>query len=99
MTKLKNAVTSASMFVSENGEALRKHYKEVVKTSRGENYAPLFLSEVVEEVKKKVDVGQDLFTLEKIICPFLPASMFNKAVLMLIFDRPKVSQIIDSNNV
>jgi hypothetical protein len=39
-TKLKNAVTSASMFVSENQEVLRKHYKEVTTTSRSANSAP-----------------------------------------------------------
>ena len=59
----------------------------MVTTSRGANAAPLFLPEVVEDVKKKVDVGQDLFTL-KFQIHLLSALMFNRAVLMSIFDRP-----------
>ena len=51
------------MFVSENEEVLRKHYNKVVKTSIGATSAPLFLPEVLEDVKEKVDVGQDVFTL------------------------------------
>lgn len=57
---LKPNVTSATIFVAESAEVLRKHYDEVVK---GVNYlTPLYLPEAwKKDSAADVDVGQDLF--------------------------------------
>ena len=68
--RLKPNVTSATMFVAENAEVLRKHYKQIVKTVN--ILTPLYLSEAGKQVSPAgVDVHQDLFSLRHVFdsCP------------------------------
>ena len=67
--------------LSENGEALRKHYDEVAKTPMGCKSVPLFLQEVEKDVKEELDVGKDLFAL-KYRFSFVQALTFNKPALV-----------------
>jgi len=63
-SRLDASVTSGTMFVKENEEILRKHYKRVVSGASGSLSAPLYLPVDVEKSKEEVDVGQDLFDLK-----------------------------------
>ena len=57
--RLAAEITSSTMFLKENMEILRKHYKEVVKGVK--DPVPLYLPELVQADETKVDVGGDLF--------------------------------------
>ena len=58
--RLKANVTSATMFVAENTEVLRKHYEQIVETD--DNPVPLYLPEAWKQASAAtLDVGQDLF--------------------------------------
>ena len=63
-SRLDDSVTSGTMFVKENEEILRKHYKTVVNRASGSLSAPLYLPADVEESKEVIDVGQDVFELK-----------------------------------
>ena len=57
---LKANVTSATMFVAENAEVIRKHYEQIVETVN--NPVPLYLPEAGKKASvANVDVYQDLF--------------------------------------
>ena len=57
---LKANVASATMFVAENAEVLRKQYEQIVETVN--NIVPLYLLETGKKASAaNVDVGQDLF--------------------------------------
>ena len=63
-SRLDTIVTSSTMFVKENEEILRKHYKVVVIRAIGPLLAPLYLLADVEESKEDIDVRQDLSKLK-----------------------------------
>ena len=57
---LKANVTSATMFVAENAEVLRKHYEQIVETV--DDPVPLYLPKAGKQaLAATLDVGQDLF--------------------------------------
>ena len=57
---LKANVTSATMFVAENAEVLRKHYDQIVENV--DDPVPFYLPEAGKQASAAtLDVGQDLF--------------------------------------
>ena len=58
--RLNANVTSATMFVAENAEVLRKHYDQIVENVG--DPVPFYLSEAGKQASAAtLDVGQDLF--------------------------------------